>query len=70
MTELPKDVQDIFEREFVEVIARYHGLFHPEWRKRVISVSGNVDWYYSPEIYELVNKDLEALFKKAEFEKR
>lgn len=69
MTELPNDIRDIFEREVVEVIARYHGLFHPEWRKRVVSVSGNVDWYYAPEIYELVNKDLEILIKKSELGK-
>lgn len=69
MTELSKRERRAFEKEVVEVLAKYHGLFHPEWKKRVVSVSGKVDWFFANEIYVLVNADLETLFKKKEQEK-
>lgn len=70
MRELTEEEREFFEREVVEVMARYHGLWHPEWKKRVVSISGKVDWYYAPEIYDLVNKDLESMFRKWELEKK
>jgi len=71
MTELTdRQAERIFEKEVVEVMAKYHGLFHPEWKGRFASVSGKVEWYFSPEICELVKADIERMFKKREQERR
>ena len=70
MTELSKEAQEYFEKEVLEVIAKYHGLFHPEWRKQFVSLSGNVEWFYSPELCALINKDIDALVEKSERSKR
>ncbi len=66
MAELTKEQQQYFEKEVVEVIAKYHALWHPEWKRKYYSISGKAEWYFSPEIHDLVNKDLDALFQKKE----
>lgn len=70
MMDLTKEAQEYFEKEVVEVIAKYHGLFHPEWRRQFASLTGDVEWFYSPELCALINKDIDALVEKIERNKR